>query len=408
MKKNKPNVSPEDTLKILILGGGLFQVPIIKLAKKLGFTVIITDININPPGRKYADFFVQIDIKDKVKNLNVAKQCQINAVVCDQTDAGIQTAAWIAEKLGLKGIGYEISKVFTNKYLMRSSLKNSEVPIPQFALVNSLDAAKNFAEQNGYPVVLKPLASQSSRGVFVVSNDSELIDKFPQTLKESCDGKLLTEKFIDGIEYTIESFVFNGRIFTLAISDKLHYPGNPCVAKRLTYPPDLKISLLKQLVSFNEQAIKKLNLPFGITHAEFKISHGTPYLIEIAARGGGTYISSLVIPEVSGFPVNEYLLNILIGKNPGEFPEIQHNAANLEFLQFSEGIVTNIEGIEEARRFQGVKEIHLDFEIGSKIVLPHDDRSRPAFMIITGKSREEVLEISETVKKLIKVSIQER
>lgn len=408
MKENEPNASPVNKHKILILGGGLFQVPLIKLAKNQGFTVIVTDINTNPPGREYADFFVQMDIKDKVKNLTVAQKYQVNAIVCDQTDAGTQTAAWIAEKLGLKGIGYEISKVFTDKYLMRSKLKTSEVPSPQFALVSSLDAAKNFAEQTGYPIVLKPLASQSSRGVFVVSNDSELENKFPQTLRESRDGKLLTEEFIDGIEYTVESFVFNGRIFTLAISDKLHYPDNPCVARRLTYPPDLNPSLLKQLVSFNEQIIKKLNLPFGITHAEFKISHGSPYLIEIAARGGGTYISSLIIPEVSGFPVNEYLLNILIGKNPGEYPEIQHNAANLEFLQFPEGTVTNIEGIDEARRLPGVKEIHLDFEIGLKIVSPRDDRSRPAFIIVTGKSRKDVLEISEIVKNLIKVSVQKR
>ncbi|MDX8549482.1 ATP-grasp domain-containing protein [Methanospirillum sp. J.3.6.1-F.2.7.3] len=406
MNENKSDSTFVNKNRILILGGGLFQVPIIKLAKKQGFAVIVTDFNTNPPGRQYADFFVQMDIKDKVKNLSVAQKFQVNAVLCDQTDVGVQTAAWISEKLELKGIGFETSKVFTDKYLMRSKLKKSDIPSPEFALVNSLDEAKKFLEKTGYPIVLKPLASQSSRGVFVVSNESELQNKFPLTLHESYDGKLLAEKFIDGIEYTVESYVFNDRIFTLAISDKIHYPDNPCVARRLTYPPELNPSLLKKLVSYNEQVIKELNLPFGITHAEFKISDGNPHLIEIAARGGGTYISSLIIPEVSGFPVNEYLLNILVNKNPGEYPEIEHNAANLEFLEFPEGTVTNIEGIDEAKKISGVKEIHLDFEIGSKISSPHDDRSRPAFIIVTGKTRKDVLEISERVKATIKVSVQ--
>jgi carbamoyl-phosphate synthase large subunit len=393
---------------ILILGGGLFQIPLIKLAKKMDFSVIVTDINPNPPGRRYADFFVQVDIRDKEKNLEVAKRFKAIAVVCDQTDAGVQTAAWIAEQLNLKGIGYEVSKLFTDKYRMRSALQDSEVFIPQYEMITSLESAKKFIDQNGYPVILKPLASQSSRGVFVIFNDNDLKNRFPQTMLESYDGKLLIEKFIEGIEYTVESFVIENKIFTLAISDKLHYANNPCVATRLTYPPDLESNLLNKLIKSNENVIKRLGLPFGITHAEFKISDGIPYLIEIAARGGGTYISSLIIPEVSGFPANKYLLNILIGKNPENFPEIQHYAANLEFLQFPEGIVTNIRGIDEAKRCPGVKEVSLDFKVGSEILAPYDDRSRPAFIIVSGTSRKDVLNISEKVKSLIKVSIKKR
>jgi hypothetical protein len=108
--------------KILILGGGLFQVPLIQKAKSLGLLTVVTDWYPDPPGRQFADQFVQMDIKDLEGNLSVAKRYGVDAVISDQTDVGIPTVAYVSEQLGLKGIGLDIAYRFTNKYFMRSAL----------------------------------------------------------------------------------------------------------------------------------------------------------------------------------------------------------------------------------------------------------------------------------------------
>ena len=46
--------------KIMILGAGVYQVPLIKKAKELGFYVIVSTIRGNYPGLKFADKIMRI------------------------------------------------------------------------------------------------------------------------------------------------------------------------------------------------------------------------------------------------------------------------------------------------------------------------------------------------------------
>ena len=55
---------------------------------------------------------------------------------------------------------------------------------------------------------------------------------------------------------------------------------------------------------YNKEMVCKMGLPFGLTHAEYKYMNGEFYLIEIGARGGGTKISSDIVPYMSGVDSN--------------------------------------------------------------------------------------------------------
>lgn len=57
MKKNK----------ILNIGSGYYQVPIIKECKKMGYEVISCDINPNAPGLKYADKKIIVDCHNHIE-----------------------------------------------------------------------------------------------------------------------------------------------------------------------------------------------------------------------------------------------------------------------------------------------------------------------------------------------------
>src|SRR5205814_4427304 len=134
---------------------------------------------------------------------------------------------------------------FTDKHAMRAALEGSGIPMPQYAEVRSAAEAKRRAAEWGYPVVLKPKASQSSLGVFKARCDQE-VDRFaPETLQRSTDGAFLVEEFIDGTEITVEGFALDGRCTLLAVSEKEHYAYHDCVAKRLAYPPRFDAALMQ-------------------------------------------------------------------------------------------------------------------------------------------------------------------
>src|SRR5215831_10798249 len=101
---------------IHILGAGQWQIPAIKLAKALGYRVFVTDMYQERPGHQLADDYEVVDITDREQTLRAAGARRIDGIVCDTTDVGVPTMAWVAERLGLPGIGYDTALNFTNKY----------------------------------------------------------------------------------------------------------------------------------------------------------------------------------------------------------------------------------------------------------------------------------------------------
>ena len=64
----------------------------------MGLFVYATDWDSNPEGKVFANVFEQIDVRDKNKSLDFAQKHKVDAVFTN-SDVGVSTAAYIAEKL---------------------------------------------------------------------------------------------------------------------------------------------------------------------------------------------------------------------------------------------------------------------------------------------------------------------
>lgn len=392
--------------KIMIIAGGDWQVPIIKKTKEMGFFVINSNLYPDSPGFEFADIGEVADVIDRNKNLEIAKKYSPDAVITDQSDIAVSTVAYVADKIGVPGIGNEKAELFTNKYMMREFCKNNNFIYPKYELVNSIEKAINFANEIGYPVVLKPTNSQSSRGVIKVSNEIELKKQYENTLKFCINNIMLVEEFIGGFELTVEGFKFYDRHISLAISKKNHLPHNEMIADELLYMPfdeEIDFGRLKEI---NNKLVDEMQLPFGITHAEYKYYKGDFYLIEIAARGGGTKISSHIVPAITGIDINELLIKSALGEKilSTSLGEIKQGYAILEFFQFPEGKVKKLIGIDALEGNPNVLDFGMNFKVGDTIELPKDDRSRHGYFILKddnllklNQTRKQIREIVKTV-----------
>jgi len=392
---------------IHILGGGLWQMPTVKLAKKLGYQVLITDIYQERPCYSLADFHYVIDIMDKERTLEIARKHKIDGIICDTTDVGVPTMAYIAEKLGLVGMGYETAVNFTNKFKMRALARSAGVPSPDFFEIKSFSELQEAVERLTYPFVLKPVDSQSSRGIHVIKSDSSLEEYYKEAMSFSKEKTLIAEGFLDGNEITVESCIANGKVYTIGISEKEHYAHRPEVAKRLTYQAELSEIAEQNVLDVNSRVIKSLGLINGITHAEYMMLGDVPYLVEIAARGGGSHVYSTIVPYLAGMQLSESYLRYIVGDEdfnpaPGELCR----GANLAFFDFPTGTVQSINGVEEAKKLPGVKELMLEFSEGDIIRKANDDRSRNGMAVVLGESREDVLKKTAAVFDMVDVKIE--
>jgi biotin carboxylase len=386
----------------LILGGSRWQADIIRRASEMGLRTLVTDISADAPGRLLADEFVRIDTNDREGLTELARSRGASLVIAEQTDRVVPVAAHINERLSLRGIRPDTARVFTDKYAMRNALRESGVAMPRYREVSALGEAREAAREWGFPVVLKPKRSQASLGVFKVDSEGELRERFGDTLRESGDGRVLVEEFVEGTEVTVEGFSLKGRACTLAVSEKEHYAFNPCVARRLAYPPRFDDELTERIKETAERVVNTLGLEDGINHAEYRIRDRVPHLVEVAARGGGSRIASVIIGHVSGVDVYTMLIRRLLGEDV-EMPARTWRAANLEFLHFDSGRVKAIRGVDEVKEAGLVSHIELDFKEGDTIQPPTDDRTRQGYFISLGETRGEIDEKAARVKQTVRV-----
>jgi carbamoyl-phosphate synthase large subunit len=375
-----------------IVGGGYNQVPLVLTAKSLGLKVLVTDINENPPCRAHCDLYERIDTADKHATLKAAREHRIDAVATDQTDVAVPTVAFIAESMGLPGIGYDASLRFTNKFLMREALKKTcPRHIPEYHFLGSVEEALEFCRglRSAGEFIVKPINSQGSKGVRKLS-DSGFESAVRAAFIESKGRGLLIERFLHGFEFSVEAYKEGGTLHPLAITKKYHYNSNDCIDERNTWLADISPELESSLFEVNRRIIEALGLPFGITHAEYKVSDGKPYLMEIAARGGGGSISSKIVPFLTGFePARALLLKIFDQPHEVRPGDYKNKFAVLKFFDLKPGRVEKLH--VNAAALDGLLEYNLDLKPGDVIRPISDSRDRPGYFVAYGTDRARVL-----------------
>ena len=129
--------------KAMILGAGRGQLPIINICRDYGCEIIVISPAGNYPGFNYADRYYFCNVKNKEEILKIAKNEKIDAVLTDQLDAGVLTTAFIAERLNILGIGYDVALKFTNKYVMREHALALGINIPMYFGVSDVQDRKS-------------------------------------------------------------------------------------------------------------------------------------------------------------------------------------------------------------------------------------------------------------------------
>lgn len=392
--------------RIMVVAGGKWQCPLVKMAKGEGHFVVCTNLYKDSPAFQYADKYAVVNVLDREANLKIAKDNKVDVVITSQSDIAVPTVAYISEQLKLKGIGLDTAERFTNKHIMRQVTSDAGFPSPKFRLCHSVEEAEEFVKEVE-PSIIKPLDSQSSRGVHVVNCITDVRRYWDDCISYSnAEKAIVIEEYIDGREFTVDGLKTEDAYYVTAISEKSHFKNNPSVADRLIFSHDNDKYDYEKLAKVNKSMVEAMGLPFGLTHAEYKFRDGEFYLIEIAARGGGTRISSDIVPILSGIDSERVHLDILLGNKVKIDVGEKHNYAILGFFDFPAGTVTEISGVDDAKKIEGVIDVEIELSTGDKVYGIHDDRSRPGYYIVYADTKEQLYEREKKLKNMVRVAIE--
>lgn len=350
-----------------VIGAGPWQLATIGRAQQLGCRVLVTDGMADRPGFAAADLHAVADITDLEATLAVARRHGVTGVLCDTTDNGVLAAAHVAAELGLPGLSRAAALNCTDKARMTACAAAAGLLVPASVKVQSPQAALAAAQGPG-PWVFKPVDNQSGRGVSVVTQASARSAAVSAAFRNSRSQEVLVQEFISGSEIIVDSLVVAGRVHRLGIASKAPYPDNPTISSRITYDAkSLAPEVLARVDDTNLRLLQALGVRQGLVHAEYMLTADQVVPIDVAARGGGVHIYSLVLPHVSGVDAMRCAIELALGR-PVTVKPLEHSlAANIEFLRCGAGVIQSIQGVKEAADVPGVARVHLNRQAGQRV-----------------------------------------
>ena len=392
---------------IMVLGANTLQIPLIQQVKKCGYNAIVVSPQQDEPGFKYADYSVHADVRDEETILKYAQKYQIAGIVTDQTDIPVRTVAYVAEKMGLPGIGYETACLFTDKLLMREKCREIGVPTLKYKSVNNVQDALNFYETLNCDAILKPVDNQGSKGISKVSNKGEIISKFNEAFSYSEVGLVLIEQFVTGREFVVEGLAYNYEFQNLICGDT-HYFNIPDVFSATTrvFPSIADNELIKEVENLNKKIITGFGLKQGITHSEFIMDGNDIYLIETAARGGGVFISSDLIPLSTGLNTEELLIGIATGTLQ-KAPVVTKTGKVCCYVAFflPMGEIVSLDGIDKVIAMPYTHRHNLDnLKIGLKTKTFKDKTAR-RFIVVSGDHHQQLTERVKSIQDILNIKV---
>lgn len=390
---------------IFILGASRLQLPAILKAKEKGLYVYVLDYDPEAIGLPYADKFLEISTIDKEAVYEAALKYGPDYIISSTSDMPVRTVAWVNEKMKRAGdISYAGAIYATDKVAMRKRMKECRVPIPEFHEVDSFDTFIKIASIMPDKFILKPADNAASRGVVLVRK-SERPDY--ECLYNYCagysrNGSALVEEFMTGPEVSVESYSVDGILHIITITDKIVTEVPYFVELGHTEPSRLPMEVQEDIRKVAEGAIRAIGLRNGAAHTEIKVTPNGAKLVEIAARLGGDFITSRLVPLSTGVDMIECTFSALLGERV-RYEKTKSCGSAIRFIQGKNGVLDAIEGIEEARAMPGIQEIEIYKAIGDSVKLPENSSDRVGHVIAVGKDADEAARNADLALGRIKV-----
>ena len=398
---------------IMVIPGTESQITLINKIQSMGYEVVCVDPNETAPAFSCARYHELCDILDMERCLQVVWKYDALAVMSDECDLATPTVAYINCKLGASSIGNELAQLYTNKLLMRKFCRENGFPCPDFKECRTEREAIWFYREcraKSKKMIMKPLNSNSSRGVFTVMSEDDIRKNYNETKHYTRGGdEILCEEYIEGREFTVDGIVVGKKHYCLAVSKKKHFLYNQNVACELYFSPDDDEYDYEMLKRQNDLYVEKSGLAFGLTHAEYKFDGKEFVLIEIGARGGGNFISSKIVPKITG--VNTYA--ILVRDTLGLAPEkmnlkIHQGYAVLKFFDIKQkcGKVKEIDGLDYLENNEKIILYRFHFKKADRITRAVNDSTRIGFYIAVADVRDELDQLIEEVERKVDIIVE--
>lgn len=334
-------------MRIIVLAGGFDQIALIEELKRRNHIVILIDYFENPPAKPYADKHIvasTLDI-DQVEKIAKDEKAELICTAC--TDQALLTVAKVSEDLNLPCyISYQTALNVTNKSYMKNVLMKNHIPTAKYIVSSTLD--EDSINSLKFPLVVKPVDCNSSKGVKRVDSVTELSEYFNEAVKCSRSGLAVVEEYKEGQEISADFYIENGTVKLLSATNSFKIPHRRSFTiLGSSYPgiSNIQEAKLIKIATDISRVFELNNCPLLI---QLIVNGEDLSVIEFSARmGGGSKFKLIEI--LSGVNIMSKYVDLILGDCPSVFPLKKVDFCKVIYVYCKSGVFDHVEGVEELK-----------------------------------------------------------
>lgn len=384
--------------RLLVLAAGILQVPVIKHAREMGYYVIAADGDPDACGLQYADKAICANITSEEEMLRVACEEQIDGVIHPCSEVAMNVMGRINDELHLSGISREQAIWATNKHLMREAFERAGAPSPRSAcFVDAESAWDAFQADHTGAHILKPSRNSGSRGIAKITSDvdkQEFVRLFEESLAESRDKSVMLEQFIEGPEFSVEIIVWDGKVNVLTVTDKKTTEAPHFVELGHNQPSCFPQDVVQKIKDAAVAGVKALKVNNCACHAEIKVQNGEAYIMEIGARMGGDFISTVLTRLSTGVDMIGAAVNCALGLAPDLTPTSKPQGVCIRYFCPKPGKLVSISNTEVLNH-PNVYESKIYCNVGDEIPEVASSLCRSGHVIVVEETPQKAIALAE-------------
>jgi hypothetical protein len=254
-------------------------------------------------------------------------------------------------ELRIAGMDIQTAMNFRDKSRMKIIFENNGIPCARHARVIQLNEALAFAYKCPYPLVVKPVAGAGSQTTFRVNNDNEMQNAFESIGQKTVEGVII-EEFIQGAEFSLDSFSVNGKVVSHTINQYIPTPlevmSNPWIQWRVILRKEILSPDYDDIRAAGQKTLTALGMKTGLSHMEwFRRKDGSIAISEVAARPPGAQFTTLISRACDTDIIRDWVRLMVFD----EFiPRPMRYTSGAAYLRGQgQGSVARIDGLEQIR-----------------------------------------------------------
>ncbi|KAL7922637.1 hypothetical protein ACQKWADRAFT_291989 [Trichoderma austrokoningii] len=197
---------------------------------------------------------------------------------------------------------------------------------PAWKELTSVKEAEDFADQVGYPVLVRPSYVLSGAAMTVIRSQEDLKDKLEAAANVSPDHPVVITKFIEGAEeIDVDGVASQGNLILHAVSEHVEQAGVHSGDATLVLPPvNLDSTTMERLKEIAQKVAKawKITGPFNMQIIKAENPEGGEPLLKVIECNLRASRSFPFVSKVLGTNFIDVAAKALVGKNVPEATDL--------------------------------------------------------------------------------------